>query len=305
MQRRFSLYFSLLLLAAALLGACEKVNLEEEKQQPEVGDGVQVRLSVATSKQLPFVGEAPSSGVESGLAAVCTHITFAIYRADGTVYKILHQKSTASGFGILAISLPVGSYRVIVLAHGGQGNPTFEAWDKVKFKDNKLSDTFYGVKDIQVAEGGSYELELKRAVSKFRLVVSDAIPQRVAKMKFYYTGGSSTFDPISGFGCVNSRQTEYCEVPADKHGAGSQFEIFTFPHAEEDNLKITATALSADNEVVAEHVFEAVPVKRNVITQYSGSFFGGTPGGGQGGGSGEITFRLSFDTNWITITHSY
>ena len=305
MQRRFSLYFSLFLLAAALLGACEKVNLEEEKQQPEVGDGVKVRLSVATSKQLPFVGEAPLPNVEGGLAAVCPRITFAIYQADGTVYKILHQKSTASGFGTLAISLPVGSYRVIVLAHGGQGNPTFEAWDKVKFKDNKLSDTFYGVKDIQVAEGGSYELELKRAVSKFRLVVSDAIPLRVAKMKFYYTGGSSTFDPISGFGCVNSRQTEYCEVPADKHSAGSQFEIFTFPHAEEDNLKITATALSADNEVVAEHVFEAVPVKRNVITQYSGSFFGGTPGGGQGGGSGEITFRLSFDTNWITITHSY
>ena len=43
----------------------------------------------------------------------------------------------------------------------------------------------------------------------FRLVLTDEeIPATVAKLKFYYTGGSSTFSPRDGYGCVNSKQTE-------------------------------------------------------------------------------------------------
>lgn len=293
------------MLTSLLLVSCEKVNLGEPGDRPEVKGGVKVRFSIANLTQVPFDGEAKASGSEGGLTAACTRISFAIYQADGTVYDARHQQSADPGFGTLTTSLPAGSYRVIVLAHSGLGVPAFEAWDKVKFKDNKVSDTFYCVKDIQVAEGGSYEFELKRAVSEFRLVVGDAIPRSVTRMKFYYTGGSSTFNPLSGFGCVNSRQTEYREVAADMHGAGSRFEVFTFPHAAEDQLKITVTALNADNETVVEHVFTAVPIKRNVITQYSGSFFGGTPSGDQGGGGGDVTFMLSFDTSWTTITHSY
>ena len=304
-MRKASILSSLLLLAILLPVSCEKVNLEEPEGRPEVKDGIKVRFSITDLTRISFEGEAKAPEVESGLSAACTRISFVIYQPDGTVYDAKHQQSADPGFGTLTTSLPAGNYRIIVLAHSGLGVPTFESWERVKFKDNKVSDTFYCVKDIKVAEGGSYELELKRAVSKFRLVVSDAIPRSVTRMKFYYTGGSSTFDPITGFGCVNSRQTEYREVPANMHGAGSQFEVFTFPHAVEDKLKITVTALNANNETVVEHVFTAVPIKCNVITQYSGNFFGDTPGGGQGGGNGDVTFTLSFDTSWTTITHSY
>lgn len=299
------MFFSLLLLASLLLASCEKVNLDEPEGRLEPEGGVKVRFSIANLTQIPFEGDVATPPSGAALSAVCTRISFAIYQADGAVYDARHQQSTDPEFGTLTTSLPPGNYKIIVLAHSGLAVPTFESWERVKFKDNKLTDTFYCVKDIEVAGGGSYEFELKRAVSMFRLVVSDAIPPGVKRMKFYYTGGSSTFDPLSGFGCVNSRQTEYREVPADGHDAGRQFEVYTFPHAEEDELKMTVTALNADNETVAEHVFTAVPVRRNVITPYSGSFFGGTPTGGQGGGGGDVTFTLSFDTSWTTITHSY
>ncbi len=47
----------------------------------------------------------------------------------------------------------------------------------------------------------SYDLTLTRAVAMFRLVLTDEeIPSNVAKLKFYYVGGSSTFSPKDGYG---------------------------------------------------------------------------------------------------------
>ena len=127
------------------------------------------------------------------------------------------------------------------------------------------------------------------------LVLTDEeIPSTVTKFKFYYTGGSSTFSPSAGYGCVNSKQTEIRTV-AD---GVTTFDIFTLPHTEEDVLtKLTVTALDANDNTVKERVFENVPVTRNQITRYTGSFFGS-------GGSGQTsdgTFRLTADPDWDSV----
>ena len=76
------------------------------------------------------------------------------------------------------------------------------------------------------------------------------------------------------------------------------FDIFTLPHTEEDVLtKLTVTALDANDNTVKERVFENVPVTRNQITRYTGSFFGS-------GGSGQTsdgTFRLTADPDWDSV----
>ena len=75
----------------------------------------------------------------------------------------------------------------------------------------------------------SYDLTLTRAVAMFRMVLTDEeIPSTVTKFKFYYTGGSSTFSPSAGYGCVNSKQTEIRPVADD-----GTYEIFTLPHTVE------------------------------------------------------------------------
>ena len=126
------------------------------------------------------------------------------------------------------------------------------------------------------------------------LVLTDEeIPSTVTKFKFYYTG-SSTFSPSVGYGCVNSKQTEIRTV-AD---GVTTFDIFTLPHTEEDVLtKLTVTALDANDNTVKERVFENVPVTRNQVTRYTGSFFGN-------GGSGQTsdgTFRLTADPDWDSV----
>ena len=126
-----------------------------------------------------------------------------------------------------------------------------------------MTDTFYYYGDLVVtSEVQSYDLTLTRAVAMFRMVLTDdEIPSTVTKFKFYYTGGSSTFSPSAGYGCVNSKQTEI------------------------------------RTDTVKERIFENVPVTRNQVTRYTGSFFGN-------GGSGQTsdgTFRLTADPDWDSV----
>lgn len=301
--------YLLALLTAVAVGlmaaSCEKADFGGSDEQPEVKDGVTVRLSVAGFEQFSFDDGDASTRAPGSIKDVCSRLTFGIYYADGKVYHVVNQQSGDKTFGSLTISLPKGSYKIIVMAHSSDGAPTFETWEKVKFKDNKTTDTFCAVKDIDVDDGGSYSLELKRCVAMFRLVVNDEIPSSVASMKFYYTGGSSTLNPITGFGCVNSRQTEIREVTASMRGKGSAFEVYSFPHAEEDELKITVSALDASGATLLQKTFDNVPIRRNMITQYKGNFFDGSSGGGGGDDDDSITFDISFDDTWSTITHSY
>lgn len=290
------------LMVLGLLCACEKVNLGANPDGPtEVKDGVRVRFCVDKFEQVPFDTPSADSRASVNISDICSRLSYAFFRTDGSLYVAKHQTAEEAGFGSLDISLPQDTYRVVVIAHSGSGTPTFAAADSIRFKDNKLTDTFFGSQVITVAQGNTYNLSLKRAVAKFRLVVDDAMPAEVKQMRFYYTGGSSTLNAISGYGRVNSRQTELREVTADRVGKASQFEVYSFPHSEKDTLKMEVTALDAAGATLYQKTFTEVPIQRNMITQYKGSFFGSS----SGEGDGSITIDLIVDDEWTEMYFCY
>ena len=218
-----------------------------------------------------------------------------MFNADGTKVKTVAQKEGDASYGTVALSLAAGTYQLVVIAHNGDGSATITSTEKVTFPNNKVTDTFYYYGDLVVgSEKQSYDLTLTRPVAMFRLVLTDeSIPASVAKLKFYYTGGSSTFSPAEGYGIVQSKQTEIRAVSED-----GIYEIYTLPHTEEDVLtKLTITALDANDNTVKERIFENVPVIRNQVTRYTGSFFGS--GGSGETGSGD--FRMTADPEWDSI----
>ena len=234
------------------------------------------------------------------ITELCSRLNIAIFNADGTKVKTVAQKEGDSSYGTVALTLAAGTYRLVVIAHNCDGSATITSEEKVTFPNNKVTDTFYYYGDLVVTDAKqSYDLTLTRAVAMFRLVLTDEeIPSNVAKLKFYYVGGSSTFSPKDGYGCVNSKQTEVRPVPAD-FVSGTAFDIYTLPHTEDDVLtKLNVTALDANDNTVKERIFENVPVTRNQITRYTGSFFGN---GGNGGTSSDGTFRLTADPDWDSV----
>ena len=58
--------------------------------------------------------------------------------------------------------------------------------------------------NIGLTEGTYSVYAVGGASSSDYVLTDDEMPSNVAKLKFYYLGGSSTFSPKDGYGCVNS-----------------------------------------------------------------------------------------------------
>ena len=272
---------------ALLIAACEKPVLDE--------DVVLMKEANVILHMTQFAQEAFGTRAATEITELCSRLNVAIFDADGTKVKTVAQKEGDTGYGTVALTLAAGTYQIVVITHNGEGSATITSTEKVTFPNNKVTDTFYYYGDLVVTDSKqSYDLTLTRAVAMFRLVLTDdEIPSTVSKFKFYYTGGSSTFSPSTGYGCVNSKQTEIRTVADD-----GVYEIFTMPHTEDDVLtKLTVAALDANDNTVKERIFEKIPIARNQITRYTGSFFGS-------GGSGQTsdgTFRLTAAPDWDSV----
>ena len=275
---------------ALLLVGCEK-SIIDEKTGKEIPADANVILHFTQYQQEAFTRSA------TDIANLCSRLNIAIFDAEGTKVKTVAQKEGDASYGTVALSLAAGTYRLVVIAHNCDGSATITSTEKVTFPNNKVTDTFFYYGTLVVTDAlQSYDLTLTRAVAMFRLVLTDeSVPSKVAKLKFYYLGGSSTFSPKDGYGCVNSKQTEIRPVSTD-----GIYEIYTLPHTEEDVLtKLTVTALDANDNILKERVFENVPVIRNQVTRYTGSFFGS--GGGGGGSSNDGTFHMTADPDWDAV----
>lgn len=279
---------------ALLLTACEKPIMDDGKTSTEQKDA-NIILHFTQYDQEAFTRSA------TDITELCSRLNIAVFDADGTKVKTVAQKEGDADYGTVALTLASGTYKLVVIAHNCDGSATITSTEKVTFPNNKVTDTFYYYGDLVVSDAKqSYDLTLTRAVAMFRLVLTDeSMPSNVAKLKFYYLGGSSTFSPKDGYGCVASKQTEIRPVPAD-FVSGTAFEIYTLPHTEDDVLtKLTVTALDANDNMVKERTFENIPITRNQVTRYTGSFFGS--GGSGGGSSSDGTFHLTADPDWDSV----
>lgn len=179
--------------------------------------------------------------------------------------KTLNLKAE-DGYEDIGFNLDAGKYRMVAIGHNGSGNCTISSPEKVKFYKNKMTDTFfyYGTFNVRDGEDTDDYILLNRAVAQFKVHISDAtIPAEAHSIKFYYTGGSSTLDAVTGYGCVQSRQTESFKLQEGNR----DYSVYTFPREENKGLKMTINILDADAQSIKEYSKEGVPVKCNNITQ--------------------------------------
>jgi hypothetical protein len=286
-----------LLAVTALFCSCEKVSIDDTGNGThEQGDNKSITFRITQFEQTAF-NDPTSVSRSANVKEVCTRINFGVYDTENKQIKKVNQQVDDKDFGTIKLNLPEGEYHIVALAHSCSGNATYTDPCKITFPDNKVSDTFYYYGDLKISKDETVNLTLKRAVSMFRLKIEDAIPAPVTEIRLYYTGGSSTLNAVTGYGCVNSKQTEMRKITS--HEAGQTFETYTFLHSDSGNLKMTVTAYDANVSVIKENVFDAVPMKRNSITQYSGNFFTGI-----GDTSYAYSYGFNVDNEW-TDTEQY
>lgn len=273
----------LIAIAAVLLCGCEKVVIDDDAHNGSDIDG-NVVLHVAPSSDA-------TRSVTTALSDVCGRLNVAVFDTDGQKVKSVSQTVTDAGFGSVALSLPAGVYTLVAIGHNCTGSATITSPEKVTFPNNKVTDTFTYCGRLTVT-GSRQEvsISLQRAVAMVRLRLDDDLAPmaNVTQFKFYYIGGSSTFSPSSGFGCVNSKQTEYRTFSDD-----GVYCLYTLPHDAIDVLtRLTVTALDAGDNIVGECTIENVPVTVNRITDCTGTI---------AGGKGAVTTTILVNPEWDGI----
>lgn len=244
---------------------------------------------------------ASNTAGQTPISELCTRISLAIFNADnGEKVSSTNQDKTNASFGKVTASLAKGRYAVVAIAHNGDGNATISSPSKITFKDNKVTDTFYYYGIIDAESDNYYDMAMKRAVAMFQLIVKDHTPSNIHAMRFNYTGGSSTFDATTGYGCVNSKQTELRTVQGTAYTSESSYEIYTFPHKDDKKLKIDVSALenATDTKATYAKTFDNVDATRNHVSRYYGYFYGEDPSTGR-------SFDFTTSDEWIYDDHEY
>lgn len=312
MQKHIWTFFAVIL---PLLLACEKPVIQDSKS--ETGEAVSLRLSVGGFNVIPF-DETRSS---TDIARYCSKLNFVVYQ-DGKKVKGINQASSDDQFGQVAFSLEPGSYQVLVLAHSANGNPVLSDPAKIQFtNDDGFTDTFFSYDDITIGPNSTdKEVVLDRCTAMFRLITTDSVPDEVALIRFYYTGGSGALDATEGFGCVNSKQVTFFDVTDEMRGKPLRLEIYTIPKATHSTLKILVQAYSAASDILYERQLSDVPIEMNRVTEYVGRLFvpadeqgegedegKGNAGEGNGAKDGTPSFSvIGLNTEWgETMTGTY
>lgn len=247
----------LTLLLAIFLISCTKATLDEEL--PDNAPAANANLVVRIAKN----------------QLTATRLNFVVYD-EGTRVKQINQQSSAADFGSAVFQLKPGTYRLVVLAHSSNGNPTMTDPAKIQFKNNQgFTDTFLYDTTITVGEESqTLNVTPNRIVALCRFVINDAIPEGVTQMQFYYTGGSGAFNATTGLGCVNSKQQMKFDVSAGQEH--TIYDLYTFLHQQEGTIKLIASALDAAGETQRAWEF-AIPLAQNQITWTTGNFFADQP----------------------------
>ena len=283
---------SLLLMLVATLTSCEKFALDDSgtnshdananviihayvaKKSQQSSSSIQKNISTRTGSGEADYGDeedGDEDGLDEGdeevegkpLEDYCSRLSIAIFDGEEKV-KTLNLKAE-DGYEDIGINLDAGKYRMVAIGHNGNGNCTISSPEKVKFYKNKMTDTFFYYGTFNVIDGEDTDdyILLNRAVAQFKVHITDTtIPAEAHSIKFYYTGGSSTLDAVTGYGCVQSRQTESFKLQEGKR----DYSVYTFPREENKGLKMTINILDADAKSIKEYSKEGVPVKCNNIT---------------------------------------
>lgn len=272
-------------LSAVLALSLTLLSCSDRSHQPfKPDDGkVPLTISVGSISQADFSGTLTKAKVNVG--EICSILNFAIYTDTGDkVEKIqINQEAGEESFGTVSTELTVGMHRIVVIAHGGDKNPTMTDPNSITFNNTaglKTTDVFCWSSEIEVtSQTGVVEVSLERVTAMFRLVLTDeSIPEGVAEMRFKYSGGSAALNPFTGEGTVKSNQTETIAVRTGQ----KRYEVYTIPRFEEKDgqrqpsmLKMTIEALDVSGNTVKSRVIENIPVTRNRITCCTGEYFEG------------------------------
>ena len=230
------------------------------------------------------VGPSTSSGTAGTRGAVdpgsydgVKALTLAFYSADGSeVSKITQEKGSAENFGDFSLTLPVGSYTMVVIGRDVLEGDVFSLTSATVagYTSERVRETFCAKQSVAITSSAAVNLDvtLNRIVAQLTIQSTDGRPEGASKIRTTYSGGGKMFNPSTGLAIED---TGFSLVNTPKSAVGVEIGIknFAFLASDEQVMDITLEVLDADDNVLITKEVKDVPLVRNKKTTLSGALF--------------------------------
>ena len=282
-NKHFSLLGAFVFGVVLLVASCEKMNLGGRSDDADEGEA-NVVVRVMSFEQMPF-----SAATRAAVGDVCNHLNFVVFDENGERVDQKNQELGDEGFGEGRFTLPLGNYRLAIVAHSSDGNPSVNKrsaskHESISFTNAKgFTDTFFASKALTVGDSAiNLEMNLSRVVAKVRFINEDAIPAKADSIRIYYEGGSGSIDAQSGYGNVKSKQAAWFDK-------SETLEIYTIPWQNDAYLEATIGTFQG-GDLLTSTVIDSIPIRRNCITTCRGNIFDGKVT--------KVSFTITVDDSW-------
>ena len=253
--------------ATLMLTGCE--NQIADQQTPDNEENLQqITFSVVDFEQTLIQMGVMTADTRAAIAGNATHLKVALFLNDTKKYEFA-QTSEDEDFGTISALVVPEDYAMVVIA--SKAEMTIESPTNIHPTSERLNDTFYyyGAVTKDDLETGTVAVGLDRAVARFELQ-TDNRPSEVASFTLQLTGGSTTFNAVTGLGVGSTTLTS----TFDQTGRPTvHCGMYAFLPSADATVTVTATAYDANEEVVKTYTFTDVQMKPAYNTYCSGNFF--------------------------------
>ena len=255
---------------------------------------VTVRVSDFSVSQDEFPGTRATTAPASyeGIDA----ITLAFYTKDGTEqYKTTQLKSnlpSGKTFGEIELSLPIGSYTMVVIGRGHFTGDVFtlESPASAFYDCEHVRETFTCTQDVKIGNCDAVELSatLNRIVAQVVVNSTDNKTSDVKHIRTSFSAGGKNFNPTTGFAIDNAGFSNTV-VGMGEAGEKTTAINFLFLASDEQKMDVTIETLDADGAVLFSKTVNDVPLRRNRVATLTGAMYS----------PAATTATFTLNTDWL------
>ena len=293
-------YLSFCLAAMALLAATSCSNESEltvgnQNEEPQSAlTPVTVRVGDFSMSMEDFSDETTRAAENPGTYNNVKALTLAFYTSDGTSQaycstQLKADASTYTTFGSFSLTLPGGSYKMIVLGYNSEVPVVFNSMSDVTFGEDKSRELFCYTQDVNISVQTPVDLTatLNRIVTKLNVKSSDNLTADVKKIRISLSKGGKSFNPFTGFATSDAGYVSEVTVTSEV-GKTTLCSVNFFIAVEGETMNVTIATLDANDNVIFSKVVENVAFKRNRITLLTGAMY-----------DGRATGAFTLETSWL------
>jgi len=275
---------------AVLFAACSTDNDNSISDDTLVP--VTVRVSGFAVSQDEFPGTRATAPVSyDGIDA----ITLAFYKDGTEQYTITQMKGSMPAgktFGELELSLPIGSYTMVVIGRGHFSGDVFslDSPTSAVYTCDHVRETFTYTQAVDITNCDAVELSatLDRVVAQVVVNSTDNKTSDVKHIRTTFSAGGKNFNPATGFAIDNAGFSNTV-VGMGEAGEKTTAINFLFLATDEQIMDVTIETLDADGAVLFSKTVSDVPLRRNRVTTLTGAMYS----------PAAATATFTLNTDWL------